>query len=55
MNALVRAEARAALESAARSALRAPSVFNTQPWKWHIAGDQPSAHRPPVSEAVEVA
>jgi nitroreductase len=34
-----RAEARAALESAARTALRAPSVFNTQPWKWRISGD----------------
>jgi nitroreductase len=31
--------ARAALESAARASLRAPSVFNTQPWKWRITGD----------------
>jgi hypothetical protein len=28
-----------ALEAAARAALRAPSVFNTQPWNWRIAGD----------------
>jgi nitroreductase len=28
-----------ALESAARAALRAPSVFNTQPWTWRVAGD----------------
>jgi hypothetical protein len=32
-------DARAALESAARASLRAPSVFNTQPWKWSIGGD----------------
>jgi nitroreductase len=32
-------EARAALESAARSSLRAPSVFNSQPWRWSIGGD----------------
>lgn len=30
---------RVALESAARASLRAPSVFNTQPWKWHLSGD----------------
>jgi hypothetical protein len=34
-----RREPRAVLEAAARGSLRAPSVFNTQPWKWHIAGD----------------
>lgn len=33
------AEARAALEGAARASLRAPSVFNTQPWIWHLTGD----------------
>jgi nitroreductase len=27
-----------ALEAAARDALLAPSVFNTQPWQWRIAG-----------------
>jgi hypothetical protein len=27
------------LETAARSSLRAPSVFNTQPWSWRIEGD----------------
>src|SRR3954471_12049169 len=32
-------EARAALESAARASLHAPSVFNTQPWRWRISGD----------------
>lgn len=36
---VTRVEARVALESAARASLRAPSVFNTQPWKWRIAGD----------------
>jgi nitroreductase len=34
-----RRERRAVLEGAARASLRAPSVFNTQPWKWHI-GDE---------------
>jgi nitroreductase len=29
----------AVLEAAARASLRAPSVFNTQPWKWRITGD----------------
>src|SRR4051812_46371732 len=27
------------LSTAARASLRAPSVFNTQPWRWRIAGD----------------
>lgn len=27
------------LEEAARAAQRAPSIFNTQPWRWRIAGD----------------
>jgi hypothetical protein len=27
------------LAAAARSALRAPSVFNTQPWRWVLEGD----------------
>jgi nitroreductase len=31
--------ARAAFESAARASLRAPSVFNTQPWRWRVSGD----------------
>lgn len=31
-------EASVALESAARISLQAPSVFNTQPWCWRIAG-----------------
>ncbi|HEX5205219.1 MAG TPA: nitroreductase [Actinoplanes sp.] len=38
-NDMTRAEARTALEAAARASLRAPSVFNTQPWKWRITGD----------------
>lgn len=38
-NDVTRAEARAALEAAARASLRAPSVFNTQPWKWRITGE----------------
>src|SRR6185295_8140000 len=38
-NGMTRNEARAALEAAARASLRAPSVFNTQPWKWRITGD----------------
>jgi hypothetical protein len=33
------AGARTALEVAARISLRAPSVFNTQPWKWRLVGD----------------
>ena len=33
------AETRTVLESAARAALRAPSVFNTQPWSWRITAD----------------
>ncbi|HET6529452.1 MAG TPA: nitroreductase [Actinoplanes sp.] len=36
---VTRAEARDALENAARVSLRAPSVFNTQPWRWRISGD----------------
>ncbi|GAA2607821.1 Acg family FMN-binding oxidoreductase [Paractinoplanes durhamensis] len=36
---VTRSAASAALESAARVSLRAPSVFNTQPWKWRIHGD----------------
>lgn len=32
-------ETRAAAESAARASLRAPSVFNTQPWRWRMSGD----------------
>ncbi|BCJ48928.1 NAD(P)H nitroreductase [Actinoplanes sp. NBRC 14428] len=28
-----------ALAAAARTSLHAPSVFNTQPWRWRIAGD----------------
>ncbi|GAA2564946.1 nitroreductase family protein [Winogradskya consettensis] len=36
---VTRAEARTALEIAARASLRAPSVFNTQPWKWRLIGD----------------
>jgi hypothetical protein len=38
-NDVTRAEVRAALETAARASLRAPSVFNTQPWIWHLSGD----------------
>ena len=37
MNALPDA-ARTILEAAARASLRAPSVFNTQPWTWRISG-----------------
>ena len=32
-------ETTAVLDAAARASLHAPSVFNTQPWNWHIAGD----------------
>jgi len=32
-------EATRQLESAARAALHAPSVFNTQPWRWRISGN----------------
>jgi hypothetical protein len=38
-HAVTHTDARAALEAAARASLRAPSVFNTQPWRWRIAGD----------------
>jgi nitroreductase len=38
-NHVTRTEARAALEAAARASLRAPSVFNTQPWKWRLTGE----------------
>lgn len=31
--------ARTAYQSAARASLHAPSVFNTQPWRWRISGD----------------
>jgi hypothetical protein len=34
-----RAQTRTVLESAARASLRAPSVFNTQPWSWRITAD----------------
>ena len=33
------AEVTRLLETAALASLRAPSVFNTQPWRWRIAGD----------------
>jgi nitroreductase len=39
-HAVTRADSRAALEAAARASLRAPSVFNTQPWQWRITGDR---------------
>ncbi len=32
-------EATRQLEAAAQAALHAPSVFNTQPWRWRISGD----------------
>jgi nitroreductase len=38
-NRTTRREAVAALDSAARASLHAPSVFNTQPWRWRIDGD----------------
>lgn len=38
-NDVTRSEARGALELAARASLRAPSVFNTQPWAWRLTGD----------------
>jgi nitroreductase len=36
---LTRRETTADLDAAARASLHAPSVFNTQPWNWRIAGD----------------
>jgi nitroreductase len=36
---VTRGETRTALELAARASLRAPSVFNTQPWRWRLTGD----------------
>ncbi|MFD0821037.1 nitroreductase, partial [Micromonospora zhanjiangensis] len=32
------------LAEAARRALRAPSVFNTQPWRWRIGPDGLELH-----------
>jgi hypothetical protein len=46
--AVTKAEARAALEAAARSSLRAPSVFNTQPWIWRITGERMELHSDPA-------
>ena len=34
-----RTEVHAVLDAAARASRHAPSVFNTQPWRWRIAGD----------------
>ncbi|UQU61877.1 nitroreductase [Couchioplanes caeruleus] len=34
-----RSDAAEALEAAARVSLHAPSVFNTQPWRWRLTGD----------------
>ena len=28
-----------ALVAAAEAALRAPSIFNSQPWRWHVSAD----------------
>src|SRR4051794_26695834 len=36
---VTRPETRTVLEAAARASLRAPSVFNSQPWSWRITGD----------------
>ncbi|AGZ42709.1 Acg family FMN-binding oxidoreductase [Actinoplanes friuliensis] len=33
-----------ALEAAALAALHAPSVYNTQPWRWRISGDTMTLH-----------
>ena len=35
------------LESAADVALHAPSVFNTQPWRWRVTGDTLELHADP--------
>ena len=43
-----------ALTAAAEAALRAPSIFNTQPWHWHVTADalelsaDPARHLPVV-------
>jgi nitroreductase len=34
------AQRTAVLEAAARASLHAPSVFNTQPWRWRLTGDR---------------
>jgi nitroreductase len=36
----------AVLTNAAEAALHAPSVFNTQPWKWIVGTDH--RHQPPA-------
>ncbi|BCJ49392.1 NAD(P)H nitroreductase [Actinoplanes sp. NBRC 14428] len=33
-----------ALEAAARASLHAPSVFNTQPWRWRLSGETLELH-----------
>jgi nitroreductase len=45
---VARSEARDALEAAARASLRAPSVFNTQPWTWRVDGHTMELHADPT-------
>ncbi|GGQ84593.1 Acg family FMN-binding oxidoreductase [Couchioplanes azureus] len=39
-----RSRAAQALEAAARASLHAPSVFNTQPWRWRLGQDRLELH-----------
>ena len=43
-------DAATALESAARRALHAPSVFNTQPWIWRITGNSMELRADPARQ-----
>jgi hypothetical protein len=40
--------AAAVLDAAARTSLFAPSVFNTQPWRWRITGDSMELYADPA-------
>jgi hypothetical protein len=40
--------AAAVLDAAARMSLFAPSVFNTQPWRWRITGDTMQLYADPA-------
>lgn len=50
MNAPVSLIAHSALEAAARASLRAPSVFNTQPWTWNVSGHVMELHSDPARQ-----
>ena len=47
-------EVRAVLEAAARASLHAPSVFNTQPWRWRLTADRLELFADPVRHLLTV-